>query len=111
MKRSIFSPKDTVTKDTLGLISQSQEDFEALGLDALKDMPVDALVDLFVVKYNGNAIQMMDEEFIHRSWDDLEHELINRLYFNNVLKFARVLRMNALDYQIIFAVDKEYANN
>ena len=108
---SVYTPKDAVPTETLGLICKSKEEFDRIGLDALKDLSLDTLLDLFVVKYNGNVVRMTQTEFIARTWDDTEHELLNRLYFFNVLKFVRTHRMNSFDMELLFVADKDYANN
>jgi hypothetical protein len=107
---AIYTPKGAVTTETRGLIARSLEELEEKGFDALKGATVDALVDLFNVKFGGDGISFTQDEFFAREWDELERELLNRLYFFNVLKFARVTRMNNFQPQYIFVTNKEYAN-
>lgn len=107
---AIYTPKDFVTTETRGLIAKSLEEIEEKNFTALKGATVDALIDLFSVKFGGNGISFTQDEFFAREWDELERELLNRLYFSDVLKFARVTRMNSFEPQYIFVVNKEYAN-
>jgi hypothetical protein len=100
----IFTPDSAISTETLGLINPSKEAFEAIGFKELESLSLDALMDLFIVMYKGERINITYLDFIEKEWHDTEYELINRLYFLNALQFRRDHSAESFDINLSFVL-------
>lgn len=103
-KRSIFTPDNAITTETLGLIKHSKEEFDNLELKELESLSLDALMDLFIVMYKGEKTTITQLDFVEKEWNDTEFELINRLYFANALQFRRDHSVDSFDINLSFVL-------